>query len=207
MKRVVFFCLFALGAGLAHSQPADRAVLLVASPDLEGAYRHTALIAFPSGRHHVGFIVNRATDKKLAALFPDHAPSAKVADPVHLGGPEMSEALFAVVRRDPGEGALPLPGGLYLVASADAVDRVIEKTPGDARFFAGFVGWQPGELQKEIDAGYWYVTDADPGLFFRQDTSKLWDELVERLGNGHRPQRGFLSASLQPTSPPGVTYR
>lgn len=196
MKRIVLFCLIALGAALARAQPTDRPLLLVASPDLEGTYRHTALIAFPTGGQHIGFIVNRATDKKLAALFPDHAPSAKVADPVRFGGPEMTEALFAVVRRDPGAGGLPLPGGLYLAATADAIDRVIEKTPTDARFFAGFVGWQPGELQKEIDAGDWYVTDADPEIFFRDDTSGLWEELVQRLGNGHPPQRGFLSASL-----------
>ena len=63
----------------------------------------------------------------------------------------------------------------------DAIDRVIEQTPNDARYFAGFVGWQAGELEKEIDAGYWYVADADPALFFRHDTSALWQELILRL--------------------------
>jgi putative AlgH/UPF0301 family transcriptional regulator len=78
------------------------------------------------------------------------------------------------------------------------VDRVIEQTPNDARYFAGFVGWRPRELAKEIEAGYWYVTDADPALFFRRDTGTVWKELIERLGNGHAPRRGrgFLSASL-----------
>lgn len=83
---------------------------------------------------------------------------------------------------------MPLFGGLYLVATAEAVDRVIEQTPGDARFFAGFVGWQPGDLEKEIDAGYWHVMDPDSALFFRPDTTRLWEELIERLR--------FQSASL-----------
>ena len=77
---------------------------------------------------------------------------------------------------------------LYVVASAEAVDRVIEQTPGDARFFAGFVGWQPGDLEKEIDAGYWHVMNPDSALFFRPDTTRLWEELIERLR--------FRSASL-----------
>jgi putative AlgH/UPF0301 family transcriptional regulator len=74
---------------------------------------------------------------------------------------------------------------------------VIERTPNDARYFAGFVGWQPGELASEIEAGYWHVTDADPAVFW-QDNHALWGKLVERLGNGHAPQRGrgFQSAGL-----------
>jgi putative transcriptional regulator len=157
-----------------------------------------ALIAVPAGERHLGFIVNRATDVKLATLFPEHAPSAKVADPVYFGGPEMVDALFAVVRHNPGPDAVRLFGELFVVSSSKAIDRVIEQTPNDARYFAGFVGWQPGELAKEIDAGYWYVTDPDPTLFFRHDTGALWQELIQRLGNGHVPQRGrgFESAGI-----------
>jgi putative AlgH/UPF0301 family transcriptional regulator len=90
-------------------------------------------------------------------------------------------------------------GDLFVVSGAEAVDRVIEQMPNDARYFAGFVGWQPGELAKEIEAGYWHVADPDAGLFFRRDTGRLWDELIERLGNGHAPQRGrgFYSAGLR----------
>lgn len=191
MKTIVSaLCVFLLTAGAAQAQQVGRPVLLVASPALQGLYQQTTLIVVPAGERHLGFIVNRATDVKLATLFPDHAPSAKVADPVYFGGPEMVDALFAVVRRDPGAGALRLFGELFVVSSSEAVDRVIEQTPNDARYFAGFVGWQPGELAKEIDAGYWYVADPDPALFFRQDTGRLWQELVERLGNGHAPQRG-----------------
>jgi putative transcriptional regulator len=202
MKHVLSGLVFTIAAGLVHAQPTTRPLMLVASPELQGLYSRTALIAVPVGESHLGLIVNRATDIRLATLFPRHAPSAKVSDPVHFGGPEMADAIFAVVRRDPGAGALPLFDGLQLVATADVVDRIIEQTPADARFFAGFVGWKPGELDKEIEAGYWYVTDPDSALFFRRDTTGLWDELIVRVGNGHSPQRGsgFLSASLAITN-------
>jgi putative AlgH/UPF0301 family transcriptional regulator len=120
-----------------------------------------------------------------------------VVDPVYFGGPEMSEAVFAVVRRNPGIQALPLVGDTFLVADAEALDRVIERMPNDARYFAGFVGWRPDELAKEIDAGYWHLTEADARMF-SSDNQALWQELVERLANGHAPQRGrgFRSAGL-----------
>jgi len=198
MKRILALVLL-LAAGLAQAQSA-KPLTLVASPALQGLYSHTTLIVVPAGESHLGFIVNRATDVKLATLFPEHAPSAKVADPVYFGGPEMVDAIYAVVRHDPGVGGLRLFGDLYLVAGSDAVDRVIEQTPNDARYFAGFVGWKPGELAKEIEAGYWYVADADPTLFFRHDPARLWDELSKRLGNGHAPQRGrgFYSVGITP---------
>jgi putative transcriptional regulator len=189
VTRILALALFLVAAGVAQAQSA-KPLMLVASPALHGLYRQTALIVVPAGDAHLGFIVNRATDVKLAALFPQHAPSAKVADPVYFGGPEMVDAIFAVVRRDPGAGAVRLLADLFVVSGADAVDRVIEEMPNDARYFAGFVGWQPGELAREIEAGYWHVAEPDVALFFRRDTDGVWDQLIERLGNGHAPQRG-----------------
>jgi putative transcriptional regulator len=197
MKRLLVALLLVIGAAAAQAQTVAKPLMLVAAPDLQGFYSRTALIVIPVGPTHVGFIMNRATGYRMGALFPDHGPSAKVADPIHFGGPEMSDALFAVVRRDPGGDAVPLFDGLYFTGDREAIDRVIEQTPLEARFFAGFVGWQPGELAQEIDAGYWYVAEPDATLFFRADTTALWDELVARLGSGHKPQRrGFFGASL-----------
>lgn len=191
-------CLLALGAAPAQAQDPGKPLLLVASPALQGPYSQTALVAVPIGDKHLGFILNRASDVRLATLFPEHAPSAKVADPIYFGGPEMVEAIFAVVRRNPGPDALRLFGELFVVGSAEAIDRIIEQTPNDARYFAGFVGWHAGELAEEIEAGFWYFADPDPALFFRPDTSEMWRELVERLGGDHAPQRArrLQSASL-----------
>jgi len=47
------------------------------------------------GDEHLGFIVKRATEVRLATLFPRHAASAKVVDPVYFGEPEMAEAVLA----------------------------------------------------------------------------------------------------------------
>lgn len=184
MRTLLAACLFFFLAGGAQAGEPGKPVLLVASPGLQGMYRHTTVVAIPAGDGYVGFIVNRATELRLATLFPSHAPSAKVARPVQFGGPEMANAIFAIVRGNPGNNALRLFGDVFLVADADQVDRVIEKKADEARYFAGCVAWQPGELAKEIDAGYWYVSDAapDPGLFFRDDTEDLWRNLSERLG-------------------------
>jgi putative transcriptional regulator len=98
----------------------------------------------------------------------------------------MVGSIFALVRRDPGAHSLRLFGDVFVTANANAVDQIIEKTPNDARYFAGFVGWQPGELNAELRAGYWYTAEPDAGLFFLKDTESLWEELLKRLDGRSR---------------------
>ena len=185
-RKILFAGFLIAAACAARSEDLDRPVLLVAQPDLQGLYSGTALLVVPAtGGQHVGFILNRATDLKLGTLFPEHAPSSKVVDPVYFGGPEMVGSIFAIVRRDPGGPALRLFDDLFVTGNGAAVDQIIEQTPNDARYFTGFVGWQPGELAKELEAGYWYVTDPDAALLFTDETGKMWDELLKRVG---RPQ-------------------
>ena len=174
-------------------EPADEPVILVAKPALrDRLYRGTILIARPlrNGRH-IGFIVNRPTPVKLGTLFPDHGPSQKVVEPIYLGGPVSIEVLFALVQRkeSPGKRAMQLTPDLYLVVDRDLVDHIIESEADHARFYAGVVLWAPGELDAEIERGFWYVDDADVGLVLRKSTDGMWEELVKRLEQRSRGLR------------------
>lgn len=194
LRHLFVAILLVLGTAAADAQDLGKPLLLVATPELEGPYRHTALLVVPVDGRHVGFILNRATETTLAALFPDHGPSAKVADPVYFGGPERSNAIFAVVPRDPGAPSVRLFGDLYVTAQSDAVDRIIEQTPNDARYFAGFVGWRPGELAAELDKGFWFMAEPDAALVFSDDTGSMWGALMKRLGKRAPPVKGLRAA-------------
>jgi putative transcriptional regulator len=170
----------ARGASAASSaEDLDRPLLLVATPDLDGPYRRTAIIAAPFGGKHIGFILNRASDVKLAALFPDSPPAAKAVDPVYIGGPEMSGALFAMTRRDPGGKAIRLFGEVFVTGAAENISRLVEGAD-EARYFAGFVGWMPGELADEMEDGCWYATEPELAQIFRPDSASMWEELVRK---------------------------
>jgi putative transcriptional regulator len=193
MKPLFVAILWVLGAFAAHAQDLSKPLLLVAAPELEGPYHRTALLVVPADGQHIGFILNRATEATLAALFPGHAPSAKVADPVYFGGPERANALFAVVPRNPGAPSVRLFEELYLTAQPDAIDRIIEQTPNDARYFVGFVGWRAGELAAELDKGIWFTAEPDAALVFSDDTGSMWEALMKRLGKRAPPAKGMLA--------------
>ncbi len=202
MNARLLFCLLLAVAAFAGTaparavEPADEPVILVAKPALrDRLYGATILIARPLGNgQHIGFIVNRPTPVKLGTLFPNHGPSQKVADPVYLGGPVNVETVFALVqRKDSSDSrAMRLTPDLYLVVDRDLVDRVIEVEADRARFYAGVVLWAPGELNAEIERGFWYVDDADVSLVLRKSTAGMWEELVKRLEQRARGLRTSL---------------
>lgn len=176
-------CIALTDARAQEGDPAG-AITLVAAPRLiDPDYRGAVLLAVPvENSRHVGVIVNRPTGRSLSSLFPEHAPSKLVRDPVYFGGPMLRQAVFAVVHIDhtPGPGSIQMMKELFLATQGAVVDHIIEETPNAARYYVGYVAWRPGELRQEVDRGLWYVLDADPELVFRKDPAGLWEELLRR---------------------------
>jgi putative transcriptional regulator len=48
------------------------------------------------------------------------------------------------------------------------------------RFFTGFSGWAPGQLQRELEVDAWFVLPVTEELLFRADTKGLWKELMQK---------------------------
>jgi putative transcriptional regulator len=195
---------FVCAAPALAAEPDDEAVILVAKPALRDAlYGATILVTKPIGNgQHIGFIVNKPTRMTLGKLFPQHAPSQKVTDPVYLGGPVSTELIFALVQRreSPGRRAMQVMPELYLVLDRELVDRIIEGEPEHARFFAGMVLWRPGELRSEIERGFWNVLDADAKLILRKPTEGMWEELVKRVDQTPKGIRTELETPLRRVS-------
>jgi putative transcriptional regulator len=185
MKSFLVAGLISIAAISPNAANADegKPILLVASPAMQGFYSEATILVLPKKGGHVGFILNRASRTTLASAFPDEPRSAKLADPIYFGGPEAMKSMYAVVRRDPGEGSRRLFGEVFVTVSAKTVDRIIEQRPHEARYFAGFIAWEEGELSKEIEGGQWLMAEPDEATLFRKDTDAMWHELVERLKN------------------------
>lgn len=172
---------FAGLAGAAHAADVSRAVLLVASERLAGSpFAETVILAAPLPQGgHMGIVVNRPTDVKLERLFPEQASAHNVVDPVYAGGPMLSDFLFAVTRTPPkdADGVVPLMPGLVAVLNATKVDRIIETTPNDARYFVGLMLWKPQQLEEEIRSGAWQVRRPSPDTVLRSPAAELWKSL------------------------------
>jgi putative AlgH/UPF0301 family transcriptional regulator len=159
-------------------------VILIAKRELKDrTYGASILLARPlDADRHVGLIVNKPTQTMLGTLFPEHAPSRKVVDPVFLGGPVGAGVIFALVKRkdSPGARSLQIGPELFLATDSRVVDQIIETEPTQARFFSGVVVWNSGELAEEVRRGLWYVQEPRADIVLRKPAG-LWEELVNRL--------------------------
>lgn len=167
-------------AQAACAEPAEEVTVLVASRGFtDAAYEHAVVVLQRDGSDELGVIINRPTEHALAAVVAAPA-AAKAADPLYSGGPFLPQQLIALIRdeENPGEGSMKLARGLHLSIGEAVLERGFERSPGTARYYAGLILWQPGELADEIRRGLWLKLEVPLDTVFRRDNSRLWDELL-----------------------------
>jgi putative transcriptional regulator len=174
-----------LAAPAQTDEPAEREpVLLVASPDLQDPNfaQTVVLVMFPAGGGPLGVILNRPTPFRLGELFPQDPVLKTREDPVAFGGPVRLEALSFLFRADrEAENTLHVMGDLYLSGNADVLTGLLGRPPGTiARYFVGYSGWSPVQLEMEIERGAWYVLPADLDTILKADPKRMWKELLLR---------------------------
>jgi putative transcriptional regulator len=100
---------------------------------------------------------------------------------------EVRLALFGT-ERVPQAAAFHVSPKVYLSMHPANVDALPSQRGQRLRFFTGFAGWAPGQLQRELQLDGWFVLPVTDELLFRADTRGLWKELVEKA-RGSRATR------------------
>jgi putative transcriptional regulator len=184
-NSIVLVLAFVAGASpvAARETGVNEAVLLAAAPALNGPFARTVVLALPTGGGtHIGFILNRPSNLKVSAVFPE-VPSAKeVASPLFVGGPQLSEMVVALTLSPhaPTEDAVEVLPGLYMAFGHEEAARAAARFPNRSRFYAGLVAWESGELQAELDAGAWQVLEPDVDIVTGGSPDTLWQRVLER---------------------------
>ena len=185
--RVALVALLAVAA-TAHGQPPSKAVFLIARPGMpDPNFRESVVLVVQAagGGEATGVIINRPTNRSLAELLPSERFES-FTDPIFFGGPVAQQGLFALFQEDQYSGAaVPMLPDVWFAVLPDSVDALVGKPPARIRFFSGYSGWAPGQLQGELDRGDWLVVDADAKTLFLKDTSRLWQDMVRRARAVH----------------------
>jgi len=157
--------------------------LLVAGPALvDPNFRRTVVLV---GEHTeegaLGVVLNRASETSVEEAVPELTALPGDLGNVHVGGPVQPSAIVVLADFVEPErsSALVLGSVGFLPAEAD---------PGElgelrqARVFAGYAGWGPGQLDDELAEEAWFIEPALPGDVFAGDPDSLWRRVLERKG-------------------------
>lgn len=159
--------------------------LLVATPPLGDPFdRSVVLVLEHTAEGALGVVLNRPTDLVVTAAFPDWSTFAAPPAVIFRGGPVAPSALICLAEvwadldADAWSPLLGRIGTLDLTRDPNEVYPQVEHL----RVFAGYSGWEAGQLESEIDAGAWYVLDAAPEDPLSTDPDELWRTVLRRQG-------------------------
>ena len=130
----------------------------------------------------VGFVLNRPYEQDLGKLVP----ALEGFDvPMYYGGPVEQQTLHLVhAIASLGSEETQIADGLYWGADFDLIVDMIQNRAIDMdkiRFFMGYSGWSPGQLDGEMNEKSWLVTPGTPDLVFSSDPQSIWRNAILRL--------------------------
>jgi len=161
--------------------------LLIAVPQLLDPNFHQSVVLLLQKNEEgaLGVVVNQESSLLLRDLCGDHHISYS-GDPkkkVRRGGPVQPEqglVLYGNEHTDP-EGRL-VTNGLFVSASRETLGRLCGLERGRFHCYAGYAGWGPEQLEREIGDGSWILAPADPILILDAPTDELWLRGMQSLG-------------------------
>ena len=131
----------------------------------------------------VGLIINRPTEVSLASLLPGEEDLKDRQELVFIGGPVGRTQLFLLLRStSPPRLSERIVDGVYASTSLKTLREILAEQSAVAAFqaYAGYSGWGPGQLDRELMRGDWLITPADSETVFDKATDSIWPELIEK---------------------------
>jgi putative transcriptional regulator len=170
--------------------------LLVAAPQLlDRNFRRTVVYVI----HHraegtLGVVLNRPSEVAVHDVLPKWGQHASEPQSLFVGGPVEQRTAICLATLRTGEdvgmvaGMVGVRGPVGLVDLDGDPDQLVPRARG-LRFFAGYAGWEPGQLAGEIERGDWIVVPALPDDVIADPGTELWGRVLRRQG----PPLAFLA--------------
>jgi putative transcriptional regulator len=170
-------------------QPASGRIL-VSEPSLTDRFfaRSVVLLAEHDSEGSFGLIINKPSEIRLSQItdeFPGFDPH------LFLGGPVKVENLYFIhTKGEEVEGSLKIMDGLYWGGSVKKIKEMIRDrkiTENDIRFFIGYAGWQPSQLDRELSENSWLVLNTSVDEVLKVNTESVWRKILISMGEDYAP--------------------
>lgn len=132
----------------------------------------------------VGYVLNQPATIQLKDVMED-LPDADF--PLFFGGPVAQESLHFIHKcYDKLNSGIGLGNGIYWGGNFESLQILIrngEINDDEIKFFMGYSGWSPGQLDEELKENAWVISNQyNPDITFGGDSENLWKEAIVSLG-------------------------
>lgn len=167
--------------------------ILISEPLLSDTYfkRSVVLITEYSDEGAVGFVLNKPIEiplNEILADFPDFTTK------VYIGGPVAKDTvhfLHTFGKLIPN--SVHVIDNIYWGGDFDSLKELIQDgvvQQNQVRFFLGYSGWSPHQLEDEIEENAWLVTEVDSKKIMSADKN-IWKKTLEDLGKKYKIWSNF----------------
>jgi len=165
--------------------------LLLASPRLvdPNFARSVVLMIQHNEQGALGLILNRPLQISVQKACEESlGEPCEVEGVLHQGGP-CEGPLMVLHGNEMVKDADVLPG-VFFTTEKSKIESLLKHQIGQARYFVGYAGWSPGQLEEEMELNSWIVADAASANVF-DEKGNLWAKLMRQrlLGQWVDPSR------------------
>lgn len=167
--------------------------ILIAEPFLEGRYfsRSVVYIVEHDEKGSIGFVLNKPMSYMASELVSE---LKGVNLPVYIGGPVEQNQLYYLHSHSEIKDTLPIADGIYWGGDFGQLVEMLKEgdiLPGEIRFFAGYSGWEAGQLENELEENSWMLGHTGKDRFFYMDGNEMWEKSMRELGGRYRVWANF----------------
>lgn len=172
-----------------HIVPA-KGKILISEPFLDDFMfgRSVILLIDCTQEGSMGLVLNKPLPLSLNDLLKETDLPEEI--PLYQGGPMCLDTLFYLHTLEGIACSLPISKGFYLNGDFADIKHYIRQggnIKGNLRFFLGYSGWAPEQLDQEIKENTWLVGKEDVStLMDETDSNKLWAYTMAHLGQKYK---------------------
>lgn len=129
-----------------------------------------------------GFVINRPYNQPVGNLVTDLEGCEL---PVYFGGPVQMDTIHFLHQRPDLLGGAEVTDNIFWGGDFPSLVQALRLGiiyDYEVRFYLGYSGWSPGQLQGEVDEKSWLTTTGNRKLVFHHDYNKIWQEALLQMG-------------------------
>ncbi len=177
-----------------ENQEPQKGKVLLSEPFLLDNYfkRSIVLITEHNENGTIGFVLNKPVDVNINEVVENFP---KIDADVALGGPVSTNTLHYIhTLGDIIPQSVHVLGNIYWGGDFEVVERLISSgniDKGQIRFFLGYSGWSPNQLQDELAENAWVVGDISSEEVMMPMNKHFWTKTLQRMGKKYEMWANF----------------
>ncbi|HMM11596.1 MAG TPA: YqgE/AlgH family protein [Bacteroidales bacterium] len=168
--------------------------VLIAEPLLDEFYfgRSVVLLIEHNEEGSFGLLMNKPSGMMLNELVSDMPEFRSV---VMHGGPVQTDNLYFVhTLGNEVPDSVEIVRGLYWGGDLETIKEMMLLglvNDSQLRFFLGYSGWAPGQLEQELKRNSWVVSETSVRSLIHIKPERMWQHFLQRMGPAYDLWRSF----------------